>query len=73
VLHNGFGCGVIEHLNDVGIKTQVVRVGWPDQFIEHGAVDILRKKHGLTAQAAVEKILPFVKAKGASSKPKSAA
>ena len=61
VLHNGFGCAVIEHLNDAGIKTPVVRVGWPDQFIEHGAVDILRRKHGLTAQNAVEKILPLVK------------
>ncbi len=61
VLHNGFGCAVIEHLSDAGIKTQVVRVGWPDQFIEHGAVDILRKKHGLTSQAAVEKILPLLK------------
>jgi 1-deoxy-D-xylulose-5-phosphate synthase len=57
VLHNGFGCGVIEHLNDSGVHTPVVRVGWPDQFIEHGAVDILRKKHGLTAEAAVEKIV----------------
>jgi 1-deoxy-D-xylulose-5-phosphate synthase len=65
VLHNGFGCAVIEHLNDAGIKTPVVRVGWPDQFIEHGAVDILRKKHGLTAEAAVEKVLPFVSAKKA--------
>src|ERR1043166_1372953 len=59
VLHNGFGCAVIEHLNDAGVKTPVMRVGWPDQFIEHGAVDILRKKHGLTAEAAVEKILPL--------------
>ena len=63
VLHNGFGCAVIEHLNDAGIKTPVARVGWPDQFVEHGAVDILRKKHGLTAEAAVEKILPLLKAK----------
>lgn len=57
VLHNGFGCAVIEHLNDAAIQTPVVRIGWPDQFIEHGAVDILRQKHGLTAEAAVEKIL----------------
>ena len=57
VLHNGFGCAIIEHLNDAGIKTPVVRVGWPDQFIEHGAVEILRKKHGLTAEVAVEKVL----------------
>lgn len=73
VLHNGFGCAVIEHLNDAGIKTPVVRVGWPDQFIEHGAVEILRKKHGLTAEAAVEKILPLVKPPVPTSKPKSAA
>lgn len=73
VLHNGFGCGVIEHLNDAGIKTAVVRIGWPDQFIEHGSVDALRQQHGLTAEAAVEKILPLVKAKAASGKPKSAA
>lgn len=70
VLHNGFGCAVIEHLNDAGIKTPVVRIGWPDQFIEHGAVDILRKKHGLTAEAAVEKIVALIKPKAA---PKSAA
>jgi 1-deoxy-D-xylulose-5-phosphate synthase len=57
VLHNGFGCAVIEHLNDAGIATPVVRTGWPDQFVEHGSVDILRKKHGLTVEATVEKIL----------------
>ena len=74
VLHNGFGCAVIEHLNDAGIKTPVVRVGWPDQFVEHGAVDILRKKHGLTAGAAVEKILAaLASAKPAKSPAKSVA
>jgi 1-deoxy-D-xylulose-5-phosphate synthase len=74
VLHNGFGCAVVEHLNDVGIDTPVVRIGWPDQFIEHGAVDILRKKHGLTAEAAVQKILPLVKPEAAGrGEPKSAA
>ncbi len=73
VLHNGFGCGVIEYLNDTGIRTPVVRIGWPDQFIEHGSVDILRKKHGLTADAAVQKMLPHVKAKASSKQPMSAA
>ncbi len=57
VLHNGFGCAVIEHLADARISTPVVRIGWPDQFIEHGTVPILREKHGLTAEAAVAKIL----------------
>lgn len=67
VLHNGFGCAVMEHLADAGIRTPVVRIGWPDQFIEHGGVDVLRAKHGLTAGAAVEKCLPFLKKAGLSS------
>ncbi len=57
VLHNGYGSGVLEHLSDQGIKTPVVRIGWPDEFIEHGTLPILRKKHGLTVEATVEKIL----------------
>jgi 1-deoxy-D-xylulose-5-phosphate synthase len=60
VLHNGFGCAVMEHLHSQMINTPVVRIGWPDQFIEHGAVPILRKKHGITADALVEKVLPLL-------------
>ncbi len=44
VLRNGFGAGVIEQLSDAGIHTPVVRIGWPDQFVEHGTPSILRKK-----------------------------
>ncbi len=57
VLHNGFGCAVMEHLAECRIGIPVVRVGWPDRFIEHGTVPILREKHGVTAEAAVGKIL----------------
>jgi 1-deoxy-D-xylulose-5-phosphate synthase len=60
VLHNGFGCAVMEHLHSQMINTPVVRIGWPDQFIEHGAVPILRNKHGITADAIVEKVLPIL-------------
>ncbi len=56
VLHNGFGCAVIEHLNDAGIKTPVERIGWPDEFIEHGSVPVLREKHGLTVENAIQKV-----------------
>ncbi|MEI6278337.1 MAG: 1-deoxy-D-xylulose-5-phosphate synthase [Verrucomicrobiae bacterium] len=56
VLANGFGCAVMEHLSEQNITTPVVRIGWPDQFIEHGSVPVLRAKHGITAAAAVEKI-----------------
>ena len=57
VLMNGFGCGVVEHLSDAGIATPVVRIGWPDEFVEHGTIPILRKKHGLTAENCVAKVL----------------
>lgn len=56
VLHHGFGAAVIEHLHDAGIYTPVERIGWPDQFIEHGKVDILREKHGLTVENALAKV-----------------
>ncbi len=55
-LMNGFGCAVIEYLNDAGIKTPVERIGWPDEFVEHGGVDILREKHGLTVKDCVRKV-----------------
>ena len=60
---NGFGSAVIEHLNDAGLKTPVERIGWPDQFVEHGRPDILREKHGLTVENAVAKALKYLPAR----------
>jgi 1-deoxy-D-xylulose-5-phosphate synthase len=57
VLHHGFGAAVIEHLHTAGVHTPVARVGWPDAFVEHGKPDILREKHGLTAQTGVDRVL----------------
>jgi 1-deoxy-D-xylulose-5-phosphate synthase len=55
-LAGGFGSAVLEELNRLGLSTPVVRVGWPDQFIEHGKPDELRKKYGLTAEAALARL-----------------
>ena len=57
----GFGSAVAEHLSDAQITTPLVRVGWPDQFIEHGSVPILREKYGMTAKAVVIRILDALK------------
>jgi 1-deoxy-D-xylulose-5-phosphate synthase len=57
----GFGSAVAEHLSDARITTPLVRVGWPDQFIEHGSVPILREKYGMTAKAVVIRILDALK------------
>jgi len=63
VLYNGFGLSIIELLHDEVIDTPVERIGWPDEFVEHGKPDILRAKHGLTSEAAIDKVLPHLEAK----------
>ena len=61
VLRGGFGSAVLEELNILGVNTPVVRIGWPDQFIEHGKPEALRTKYGLTVEAALEKLKPYLK------------
>ncbi|MDE1160948.1 MAG: 1-deoxy-D-xylulose-5-phosphate synthase [Acidobacteriaceae bacterium] len=61
VLAGGFGSAVLETLNAAGLETPVVRVGWPDEFIEHGKPEDLRKKYGLTAEAALERVRPLMR------------
>jgi 1-deoxy-D-xylulose-5-phosphate synthase len=73
VLHNGFGCAVMEHLAEARIQTPVVRIGWPDQFVEHGTPPVLREKHGLTVAAAIEKLRPFLKKSSSAKQPRTAA
>ena len=60
VLRGGFGSAVLEELNNLGLTTPVVRIGWPDRFIEHGKVDLLRTKYGITPEAAIEKLKPYL-------------
>ncbi len=61
VLAGGFGSAVLEALNDAELNTPVIRIGWPDQFIEHGRVDDLRRTYGVTAEAALERVRPLLK------------
>ena len=60
VLAGGFGSAVMETLNELELQVPVVRVGWPDAFIEHGKAESLREKYGLTAEAALEKARPYL-------------
>ena len=56
----GFGSAVVEALDEMGISVPVVRIGWPDAFIEHGKVDALRAKYGLTVDEAQAQVLPLL-------------
>ena len=61
VLMGGFGSAVLEYLSSRNLRVPVVRIGWPDAFIEHGKVDQLREKYGLSVEAALEQSRPFLK------------
>lgn len=60
VLSGGFGGAVLEALSNLGLRTPVVRIGWPDQFIEHGKPEALRAKYGISVEAALEKLRPVL-------------
>jgi len=61
VLMGGFGSAVIEALSEMNLSVPVVRIGWPDRFIEHGKVDQLRARYGVSVEAAMEKLSPYLK------------
>ena len=57
VLMGGYGSSVLELFSEKGVTTPVVRIGWPDQFIEHATTqDELRKKYGLSVENTVAKV-----------------
>lgn len=56
VIAGGFGSAVLELLNTRACPTPVLRIGWPDTFIEHGKEQQLRELHGLTPAAVAQAI-----------------
>jgi len=57
VLMGGYGSAVLELFSEQGVRTPVVRIGWPDQFIEHATTqDELRAKYGLSVENTVAKV-----------------
>jgi 1-deoxy-D-xylulose-5-phosphate synthase len=62
VLMGGFGSAVLEAISELGLEVPVIRIGWPDAFIEHGKVDKLREKYGLSVAAAMKQAQPYLAA-----------
>jgi 1-deoxy-D-xylulose-5-phosphate synthase len=57
VLMGGYGSAVLELFSEKNVTTPVVRIGWPDQFIEHATTqDELRRKYGLSVENTVAKV-----------------
>ena len=68
-LMGGFGSTVLELFSEKSVTTPVIRIGWPDKFVEHAStVDYLREKHGLTAANAVAQVKARLREAPASSR-----
>ena len=61
MLAGGFGQQLAACLTNE--KTEVLRFGWPDRFIEHGSIAQLRGKYGLTVEKIAERICEYIERK----------
>lgn len=53
----GMGSAVLEWMDDHGYSPEVIRLGLPDHFIEHGTVEELHQIVGLDTHSICERIL----------------
>ena len=56
VRNGGMGSAMMEWMADHGFRPQIVRMGLPDAFVEHGSVAQLRKLVGLDADSIRKEI-----------------
>ena len=60
VLHGGFGSMVLEYINTLNKETKVINLGFKDEFIPHGGVDILYKNYGLDVDGIIQNIVKLI-------------
>ena len=57
VKNGGFGEGVLEYLDQIGSRIRVLNVSLPDEYVEHGNVDLLKQEVGIDAESVVKRIV----------------
>jgi 1-deoxy-D-xylulose-5-phosphate synthase len=58
-LPGGFGSAVLEYFNDKNYKNNILRIGIPDKFIDHGTQSELHKQISIDPAGIVSKITTF--------------
>lgn len=53
----GFGEHVLDYLNEIGSRARVLNVALPDDYIEHGNVEILKEETGISVPDILKKIM----------------
>lgn len=56
VLNGGFGEIVTRFINGLDYQGKILNIGVPNFYLEHGAVELLRKECGLDAESIVKKV-----------------
>ncbi len=62
-LAGGFGSGVVEYFTDKNYKNDILRIGLPDHFIDHGTQEELHKQIGIDPVSIAEKVKLFCQTK----------
>ncbi|APC41009.1 1-deoxy-D-xylulose-5-phosphate synthase [Clostridium estertheticum] len=60
IVHGGLGSLVLEYVNSLNKKAKVINLGFNDEFIPHGSVDILYKLYKLDVDGIFDSILKLV-------------
>lgn len=63
VLNGGFGSSILEYLEDNNMTNKVLRIGYPDRFIDHGTPPELYHEIGMDVDSLRQHILNFLNCK----------
>ncbi len=56
VASGGYGEKVREYISSLGVSTKVLSITIPDEYVEHGNVELLKQEIGIDAVSIVEKV-----------------
>ncbi len=57
VLSGGYGEKVRNYVDAIGVNTRVLNIAIPDEYVEHGNVDLLKQEIGIDADSIVKKVM----------------
>jgi 1-deoxy-D-xylulose-5-phosphate synthase len=56
----GFGSAVLEFLEEIDVKKNIINIGIPDKFVEQGNPELLREDLGLCSEGIAKKTIEYL-------------
>jgi 1-deoxy-D-xylulose-5-phosphate synthase len=70
-LAGGFGAAIMERVQELGIRDVAFhRIGIPDEYVHHGAQEVLRAQYDLDANGIAKRVREFLKDESEGAQPK---